>query len=464
MTAYDYDLFVIGAGSGGVRAARLTALGGKRVAVAEEFRVGGTCVIRGCVPKKFMVMASEVSHTLEIAEGYGWTIEGASFDWPKFIQTKDVEIARLSGIYVANLGKAGVELLHGRAVLKDAHTVQMLKKDGSPDHEVTAERILIATGGRPWKPEDLPGIEHAITSEEAFHLPELPKRILIAGGGYIAVEFAGIFAGLGVETTLIYRGPNILRGFDDDVRAHLAGEIEKRGIKVILGCQHASIEKTETGLMNRLGNGMAIETDVVMFATGRVPHVSGLGLEKAGVELNDQGAIKVDALSKTTAENIWAIGDVTDRMNLTPVAIREAVAFHETVYRENPQHFDYEAVATAVFSQPPVGVVGLTESEARHTCAKGVDVYLTRFRPMKYAFTGSDERVLMKLVVDADTQRVVGVHIVGPDSPEMIQLAAIAVKAGLTKAQWDATCAVHPTMAEELVTLREKQSTNMSAG
>ncbi|MES2834858.1 MAG: glutathione-disulfide reductase [Pseudomonadota bacterium] len=465
MTAYDFDLFVIGAGSGGVRAARLTALGGKRVAVAEEFRTGGTCVIRGCVPKKFMVMASEVSHALEIAESYGWTIENASFDWPKFIQTKDVEIARLSGIYAANLAKAGAELLHGRAVLKDAHTVQMLNKDGTPDRVVTAENILIATGGRPWKPDDLPGIEHAITSEEAFHLPELPKRILIAGGGYIAVEFAGIFAGLGVETTLIYRGPNILRGFDDDVRAHLAGEIEKRGIKVILGCQHASIEKTETGLMNRLGNGMAIETDVVMFATGREPHVKGLGLETAGVELNEQGAIKVDAFSKTTADNIWAIGDVTDRMNLTPVAIREAVAFHETVYRNNPQHFDYEAVATAVFSQPPVGTVGLSEAEARHSCAKGVDVYLTRFRPMKYAFTGSDERVLMKLVVDADTQRVVGVHIVGPDSPEMIQLAAIAVKAGLTKAQWDATCAVHPTMAEELVTLKDKQSpANMSAG
>jgi glutathione reductase (NADPH) len=458
MTEYDYDLFVIGAGSGGVRAARLTALGGKRVAIAEEFRVGGTCVVRGCVPKKFMVMASDFSHQFETAEGYGWTVD-ARFDWPKFLEAKDVEIARLSGIYAANLGKAGVELMHGRAVLRDAHTVEIIGKQ-----TVTAETILIATGGRPWKPDDLPGIEHAITSEEAFHLPELPKRILIAGGGYIAVEFAGIFAGLGVETTLIYRGPNILRGFDDDVRAHLAGEIEKRGIKVILGCQHASIEKTATGLVNRLENGMSLETDVVMFATGRVPHVKDLGLEAAGVELDANGAIKVDHLSKTTADNIWAVGDVTDRMNLTPVAIREAVAFHETVYRDNPQAFDYEAVATAVFSQPPVGVVGLSESEARHSCAKGVDVYLTRFRPMKYAFTGSDERMLMKLVVDADTQRVVGVHIVGPEAPEMIQLAAIAVKAGLTKAQWDATCAVHPTLAEELVTLKEKQSNNTSAG
>jgi glutathione reductase (NADPH) len=459
MADFDYDLFVIGAGSGGVRAARLAALDGKRVGIAEEYRVGGTCVIRGCVPKKFMVMASDFTHQFEVAEGYGWTID-ASFDWPKFIQTKDVEIARLSGIYAANLGKAGVELIHGRAVLRDAHTVEIVGKQ-----TVTADKILIATGGRPWKPDTLPGIEHAITSEEAFHLPELPRRILIAGGGYIAVEFAGIFAGLGVETTLIYRGPNILRGFDDDVRAHLAGEIEKRGIKVILGCQHESLEKTDTGIVNRLENGMAIETDVVMFATGRVPHVKGLGLEAAGVELTEAGAIKVDGFSKTTADNIWAIGDVTDRMNLTPVAIREAVAFHQTVFRDNPQAFDYEAIATAVFSQPPVGTVGLSEAEARRSCAKGVDVYLTRFRPMKYAFTGSDERMLMKLVVDADTDRVVGVHIVGPDAPEIIQVAAIAVKAGLTKAQWDATCAVHPTVAEELVTLREKQlPANVSAG
>ena len=464
MTTYDYDLFVIGAGSGGVRAARLTALGGKRVAIAEEFRVGGTCVIRGCVPKKFMVMASDFAHQFHTAEGYGWTID-AAFDWPTFLQVKDVEIARLSGIYVANLGKAGVDLVHGRAVLKDAHTVEVTHRDGGESQTITAEKILIATGGRPWMPADLAGVEHAITSEEAFHLPELPKRILIAGGGYIAVEFAGIFAGLGVETTLIYRGPNILRGFDDDVRAHLAGEIEKRGIKVILGCQHASIEKTATGLLNKLENGMEIETDVVMFATGRVPHVKDLGLESAGVQLNDKGAIQVDTLSKTTAENIWAIGDVTDRMNLTPVAIREAVAFHETVYRNNPQHFDYEGVATAVFSQPPVGTVGLSENEARHACPGAVDVYVSRFRPMKYAFTGSDERMLMKLVVDGESQKVVGVHIVGPEAPEMIQLAAIAVKAGLTKAQWDATCAVHPTMAEELVTLKDKQQPgNMSAG
>jgi glutathione-disulfide reductase, plant len=455
---YDYDLFVIGAGSGGVRAARLTALGGKKVAIAEEYRVGGTCVVRGCVPKKFMVMASDFAHQFETADGYGWSVE-ATFDWPTFIQHKDVEIARLSGIYAANLAKAGVDMVHGRAVLKDAHTVEVIGKG-----TVTAEKILIATGGRPWLPDQVRGIDGVITSEEAFHLPELPKRILVVGGGYIAVEFAGIFAGLGVETTLIYRGPNILRGFDDDVRAHLAGEIEKRGIKVILACQHEAIEKTEAGLVSTLDNGLKIESDLVMFATGRVPYVQDLGLAAAGVELNDKGAIKVDEYSRTTADNIWAIGDVTDRMNLTPVAIREAVAFHETVFRDRPQHFDYEAVPTAVFSQPPVGVVGLTEAEARRQCPGEVDIYMTRFRPMKYAFTGSDQRMLMKLVVDATTDRVVGVHIVGDDSPEIIQLAAVAVKAGLTKAQWDTTCALHPTVAEELVTLREKHSHNTSAG
>ena len=456
MTQFDYDLFVIGAGSGGVRAARLTAMGGKKVAVAEEYRVGGTCVVRGCVPKKFMVMASEVSHALETAEGYGWSFEGAKFDWPTFLQNKDIEIARLSGIYAVNLGKAGVDLIHGRAVLKDRNTVEITDKDGTKS-TVTAERILIATGGTPFKPQDVPGIEHAITSEEAFHLPELPKSVLIVGGGYIAVEFAGIYAGLGVDTTLVYRGDNLLRGFDDDVRAHLADEIQKRGIKLVLGCEHASIEKTETGLISHMKSGMTFETEAVMFATGRVPYVQGLGLENAGVEVNEKGAIKVDQYSQTTADNIWAVGDVTDRFALTPVAIREAVCFHETVYNNNPMAYDYTNIPTAVFSQPPVGVVGLSEYEARKQCKGEVDVYVTRFRPMKYAFTGASERILMKLVVEADSQIVVGCHIVGPDSPEMIQLAGIAVKARLTKAQWDETCAVHPTAAEELVTLKVKQ-------
>jgi glutathione reductase (NADPH) len=450
--SYDYDLFVIGAGSGGVRAARLAAMTGARVAVAEEDRVGGTCVIRGCVPKKFMVYASEFSQAFALAESYGWSPVESSFDWPRFIESKDIEISRLSGIYVTNLRKAGATLLHGRAVLKDAHTVEIL---GEHPQTVTAEKILIAVGGRPVVPADLPGVEHAITSEEAFHLPELPKRVMVVGAGYIAVEFAGIFNGMGAETTLVYRGSNVLRGFDDDVRTHLADEMEKRGIKVILGCEHASIEKTDAGLVSHMKDGHSFETDVVMFATGRAPYVKNLGLEAAGVELNERGAIKVDKFSKTNVDNIWALGDVTDRINLTPVAIREAVAFAETEFRGNPMSFDHKDVATGVFSQPPIGTVGLNEGDARRQYGK-IDIYMSRFRPMKYAFAGKDERALVKLVVKADDQRVVGVHVVGPDSPEIIQMAAIAVKLGVTKAQWDDTCAVHPTLAEELVTLRER--------
>jgi len=448
--AYDYDLFVIGAGSGGVRAARLAAMTGAKVAVAEEHRVGGTCVIRGCVPKKFMVYASEFSSHFKTAQGFGWTIDGATFDWKTFITAKDIEIARLSGIYVTNLQKAGADLVHARAVLKDAHTVEILGKDQT----VSADKILIATGGRPVRP-DVPGAEHAITSEEAFHLESLPKSILIVGGGYIAVEFAGIFAGLGSEVTLLYRGPNILRGFDEDVRVHLAAEMERRGIKIVLACEHTRIEKTDAGLVSHFSNGIEVTTEHVMFATGREPYVKGLGLETAGVELNDRGAVKVDAFSKTTADNIWAVGDVTDRINLTPVAIREGAAFAETVFRDNPTSFDHEHVATAVFSQPPIGTVGLTEAEARHKHGK-VDIYRAIFRPMKMTFYGGEERCLMKLVVAADSQQVVGVHMVGPDSPEIIQMAAIAVKMGVTKAQWDQTCAVHPTAAEEFVTMREK--------
>jgi glutathione reductase (NADPH) len=449
VATYDYDLFVIGAGSGGVRAARLAAMSGARVAVAEEHRTGGTCVIRGCVPKKFMVYAAEFAHAAHVAEGFGWSKSGATFDWPRFIAAKDREIARLSGIYASNLANAGAELIHGTARLTDAHTVVVEGKE-----TYTADKILIATGGRPFKPEGLPGVQHAITSEEAFHLPDLPKRILIAGGGYIAVEFAGIFNGLGVETTLVYRGANILRGFDDDVRAHLAEELEKRGVKVILGVQHRSIEPTATGLVNRMTDGHDIETDAVMFATGRRPHVQGLGLETAGVKLNAAGAVEVDRFSKTSADNIWAVGDVTDRINLTPVAIREGAAFAQTVFYDNPTAFDHDMVASAVFSQPPVGSVGLSEAEARHQHGK-VDIYRSAFRPMKETFYGGAERALVKLVVEAKGQKVVGCHIVGPDAPEIIQMAAIAMKMGVTKQQWDSTCAVHPTLAEELVTMRE---------
>ncbi|OYW27160.1 MAG: glutathione-disulfide reductase [Caulobacter sp. 12-67-6] len=455
MADYDFDLFVIGAGSGGVRAARLASLSGAKVAVAEEYRVGGTCVIRGCVPKKFMVYASEVSSQMKTAEGYGWTIGERSFDWKRFLHDKDVEIARLSGIYVTNLQKAGAHLLHGKARVIDAHTVEVLPKEGSTDAgRYTARKILIATGGRPVRP-DFPGAELGITSDEAFHLPTLPKRVLVVGGGYIAVEFAGIFNGLGVETTLLYRGANILRGFDDDVRSHMADELEKRGIRVVLGCDHKSIEQTEAGLLSTLSNDLTFETDAVMFATGREPYVEGLGLDKAGVKLNARGAIAVDKHSKTNVDSIWAVGDVTDRINLTPVAIREGAAFAQTEFYDNPTSFDHDLVASAVFSQPPVGVVGMSEAEARHAYGK-VDIYRSVFRPMKLTFYGGQERCLIKLVVKQDDEKIVGVHMVGPDSPEIIQMAAIAVKMGVTKTQWDSTCAVHPTLAEELVTMKEK--------
>lgn len=450
MAKYEYDLFVIGAGSGGVRAARLAAMSGAKVMVAEEDRVGGTCVIRGCVPKKFMVYASEFAHHFKTAQGYGWTVGTPSFDWPSFLIDKDKEIARLSGIYVKNLHNAGAEIVHGKARLVDAHTVEV-EGHGT----VTADKILIATGGTPWRPSELPGCELAITSNEAFHLEQLPKRIVIAGGGYIAVEFAGIFNGLGVDTTLVHRGPNLLRGFDDDVRAHVADEIEKRGVKVKLAAQHTAIEKTATGLVNRFTDDHHCESDVTMWALGRIPYVAGLGLEAAGVKLNDMGAIAVDDYSKTSVDNIWAVGDVTDRINLTPVAIREGAAFAETVFYDRPTRFDHEMVASAVFSQPPLGSVGLAEADARKQYGK-VDIYMARLRPMKYAFTGADERSLLKLVVNAASDKVVGCHVVGPDAPEIIQMAAIAMKLGVTKAQWDSTCAVHPTLAEELVTMREK--------
>jgi glutathione reductase (NADPH) len=450
---YDYDLFVIGAGSGGVRAARVAAMAGARVAVAEEDRVGGTCVIRGCVPKKFMVYASEFSREFEVAEGYGWTLGERSFDWKKFISAKDVEISRLSGIYVSNLTKAGADLVHGKAVFKDAHTLLV---SGHHKQTVTADKVLIATGGCPVMPKDVPGVEHCITSNEAFHLPELPKRIVIVGGGYIAVEFACIFHGLGSEVTLVYRGPNLLRGFDEDVRSHVAGELKKRGLTVVLACEHERIEKREDGiLISHVTGDMALESEVVMFATGREPYVEGLNLDKAGVKLNEKGAVVVDDYSKTSADNIWAVGDVTDRINLTPVAIREGQAFAETEFKGKPTTFDHADVATAVFSQPPVGSVGLTEAQARHKYGK-VDIYMSRFRPMKSAFMNGDESVLMKLVVECGTERMLGCHIVGPEGPEIIQIAAVAVKAGLTKPQWDATCALHPTVAEELVTMHEK--------
>ncbi|HEY5290073.1 MAG TPA: glutathione-disulfide reductase [Caulobacteraceae bacterium] len=450
MPRYDYDLFVIGAGSGGVRAARLAAMSGAKVAVAEEHRVGGTCVIRGCIPKKFMVYASEFSSAFKSATGFGWSASRAKFDWPTFLERKDVEIARLSGVYVANLENAGAKLIHTRAKLTDAHTLEL----AGQDKPVTAAKVLIATGARPTLPDDLPGVELAITSNEAFHLEQLPKSVVIAGGGYIATEFAGIFNGLGVETTIVYRGPILLRGFDDDVRAHVMREMERRGIKVIVGCRQTKLEKTVKGVISHLSSGHTLESEITLFATGRAPYTEDLGLDAAGVAVNDRGAVIVDDYSRTNVETIWAVGDVTDRLNLTPVAIREGAAFANTEFHDRPTRFDHEMVASAVFSQPPVGAVGMTEGQARQGGRK-LTIYRSVFRPMKATFYGGDERILMKLVVETKTDKILGCHIVGPDAPEMIQMAAIALKLGVTKAQWDDTCAVHPTAAEELVTMRE---------
>ena len=449
MSQFDYDLFVIGAGSGGVRAGRLAAASGARVAVAEEYRVGGTCVIRGCVPKKFMVYASEFPHYAHIAEGYGWSASGATFDWTCFREAKDREIARLSGLYVANLTRSGAEILEGRAVLTGPNSLEVEGRGA-----ITAERILVATGGRPWKPEDLPGADLAITSEDAFDLPALPERMVIVGGGFIAVEFAGIFNGLGVDVTLVYRGEQILRGFDEDIRSHVAAEIQRRGVKLVLGAHPVALFGMSGALQCRLSDGQVLAAGEVMLATGRKPHTRGLGLEAAGVETGPNGEIRVDAWSRSSTPSVWAVGDVTDRINLTPVAIREGAAFARTEFYGQPTRFDHEAVASAVFSQPPVGTVGLTETEAR-AAYPNIDIYRSRFRPMKETFYGGQEQALVKLVVDADSQRMLGCHVVGPDAPEIIQMAAVPIKLGVTKAQWDSACAVHPTLAEELVTLSE---------
>ena len=449
MADFDTDLFVIGGGSGGVRAARIAAGYGARVMLAEEYRIGGTCVIRGCVPKKLLVYASRFSHEFEEAAGFGWTVEGTSFDWPTLIANKDKEIARLEAAYTANLTRSNVSIVKSRAVLEDAHTVRLL----SDDRRIRAKHILIATGAWPGMGTGIAGIEHVISSNEAFHLTELPKRILIQGGGYIAVEFACIFAGLGSEVILVYRGENILRGFDDDVRTHLRTEMERRGIKVICKRIVESVEKVDHGLCVELSDHDDIVVDKVMFATGRRPNVKGLGLEAAGVRVNDKGAIEVDRFSCTSVPHIYAVGDVTDRIALTPVAIREGHAFADTVFGSRPTVADHVNVPTAVFSEPEIGVIGLTETQAREDFPR-VDIYKTTFRTMKTAFLGGEAGMLMKLIVDGASDRVLGCHIVGPDAGEMIQVLGIAIKMGATKADFDATMAVHPTLAEELVTMR----------
>jgi glutathione reductase (NADPH) len=452
MREYDYDLFVIGAGSGGVRAARMAKQhGAAKVAIAEEYRFGGTCVIRGCVPKKLLVYASEFAKTFKLAEGYGWTVGETEFSWQKLIAAKDNEIDRLSGIYKRNLHNSGVETIEDRAVFEDAHTLRLVNSGRT----VTAQTILIAVGGAPYIPE-IEGAGLGITSNEAFNLEALPKHVVIAGGGYIACEFAQIFAGLGSEVCQVYRGDTVLRGFDDDVRSTVHEELVRSGVRVITHTVFERIEDLGEGRKRvHLDNGHHVDTDLVMYAIGRNPHVADLGLDKAGVELDEAGAVKVDAYSRTAADNIYAVGDVTNRVNLTPVAIREGAAFAATVFGGKPTAYDHDDIASAVFTQPPVGTVGLSEADARKRFAQ-IDIYKTTFRPMKLSFSNDASRMMMKLVVDGETDRVLGVHIVGPDAPEMIQLAGIAVKAGLTKDQYDAACAVHPTSAEELVTMKEK--------
>lgn len=449
MSDFDFDLFVIGGGSGGVRAARVAASLGKRVAIAEEYRFGGTCVIRGCVPKKLFVYASQFPEHFEDAAGYGWTVGETSFDWKTLVANKDHEIARLEGLYRRGLENAGAQLIESRAVLEGPNTIRIV----SEDRTVTARHILIATGGRPNPHHALPGSEYAITSDEAFHLDELPKSILIAGGGYIAVEFANIFHGLGVETTLMYRGLEILGRFDMDMRRGLHKAMVDKGITVLTQTSSTGITKRDDGGLevNLTGGGSKV-VDAVMLAVGRTPNTEGLGLEKAGVETGSLGEILVDDYSSTNVESIYALGDVTNRVQLTPVAIHEAMCFIDTVYRNKPTSPDHETIPTAVFSQPEIGTVGLSEDEA----AKQYDtleIYRAEFRPMRHTLSGRQEKMIMKLVVDAASRRVLGAHILGVDAGEMAQLLGIAVKAKLTKDDFDATMAVHPSAAEELVTM-----------
>ncbi|MBT1154934.1 glutathione-disulfide reductase [Aminobacter anthyllidis] len=449
MTQYDYDLFVIGGGSGGVRAARVAAALGKRVALAEEFRFGGTCVIRGCVPKKLYVYASQFPEHFEDAAGYGWTVGEAKFDWKTLVANKEREISRLEAIYKRNVEGSGGETIHSRAVLVDNHTIRIVDENRT----VTADQILIATGGRAAVHPALPGHEHCIYSNEVFDLPELPKAIMIEGGGYIAVEFANIFHGLGVETTLVYRGKEILSRFDMDLRRTLHETMEQKGIKILLHSVSQDVSKRADGRLDvTLNTGQMLTVDQVLLAIGRTPNTENLGLEAAGVEMDKQGAIVVDSYSRTSAGNIWAVGDVTNRVQLTPVAIHEAMCFVETAFKDNPTEPDHDCIPTAVFSQPEIGTVGLSEDDAAKRF-KHLEIYRTSFRPMRHTLSGRQEKMLMKLVVDGDTRLVLGAHVLGPDAGEMAQLLGITLKAGLTKDDFDRTMAVHPTAAEELVTM-----------
>lgn len=444
-----YDLVVIGAGSGGVRAARMASTYGAKVAIIEEYRLGGTCVIRGCVPKKLFVLASRFPEQFDVAQSFGWSFGVPKFDWATLLANKNKEIDRLENIYGNILDGAKVETIRDRGVVTGPNSVRLAKAQ----QELTADRILVATGGRPFVP-NIPGAEMGITSNEAFHLEKLPKRILVNGGGYIAVEFAGIFAGLGVETTLLYRGDQILRGFDADVREIVAEQMKARGVEIKLNSEITRMDRCASGNIDvSFSTDEVVDFGEVMFATGRVPNIEGLGLEKADVHLNAGRAIHVDAYSQTSCPSVYAVGDVTNRAALTPVAIREGAAFAETVYNNNPTAVDHSIIPTAVFSEPEIGTVGLTEHDAGSSHAK-INVYISTFRPMQNTLTARPEKMMFKLITDGETDKVLGVHIVGPTSGEMIQMVGIAVSMGATKADFDRTIAVHPTAAEELVTLK----------
>jgi glutathione reductase (NADPH) len=453
---FDYDLFVIGGGSGGVRAARMAAGTGARVALAEEYRMGGTCVIRGCIPKKLLVYASQFAENIRDARGFGWDFGDCRFDWPTLIANKDREIARLEGLYRNTVEKAGVTIFADRAVFEDPHTLRLLNSG----KRVTAQTILIATGNTPTRDlgdasRVIAGSDLCITSNEAFHLKALPKRILIAGGGYIALEFAHIFHGLGSQVSLVYRGEKPLRGFDDDMREALCQSMQSRGIEVLLGCEFSKIEKRGAGLHAETNKGAKIDADQIMVAIGRKPNTMALHVEKAGVELGKKGEVKVDAYSRTSAPHIFAVGDVTDRLQLTPVAIHEAMCFVETAFRNNPTRADHEHVPSAVFTTPELAAVGLTEEKALGL-GHPIDVYKSTFRPLLHTLGGRDVRTLMKLIVNSATGRVLGCHIFGDHAAEIVQAAAIALRMGATKADFDRTIALHPTAAEELVTMRTK--------
>ena len=449
MASYDYDLITIGAGSGGVRASRLAGSYGAKVAVIEEVREGGTCVLRGCVPKKLLVYGSHVPEEVEDAAGYGWKVDGLSHDWGALIDAKNRELDRLHGIYVKLLDNANVDRYHGRGTIVDAHTVAV------GDKRLTAERILVAVGGWPTMPE-VPGIEYAITSNEALELRTRPERIVVVGSGYIAVEFAGIYNGFGSKVDLVFRADKVLRGFDEDVRDTLTDEMAKKGINIVAKTLPERIEKTASGVRVHMNDGSVIEADQIMYATGRAPNTAGLGLEEVSVALTRNGAIKVNEWSQSSVPSIYAVGDVTDRINLTPVAIAEGRCFAETVYNNNPMSADHDDVPSAVFSRPPIGSVGLPEHEAREKYGE-IDVYVAGFRPMKYTLTENTERGMQKLIVDRASQRVVGAHMVGVDAAEIIQGIGIAVKMKATKADFDATVGIHPTAAEEFVTMRDRR-------